>query len=269
MNFDFINELRLALESSDVFKWKFLMAGCKAMALALLLFKVIEVFVSSTLHTDEQAPRVASLFNIFAYAFLIMSSDWIIGSIENIFSFVEKAMFNTPSDLYLKLGEAIDAQKEQYYEDIGVMGWITMPIDVVCQIFFTLILGVLISFMKIADMAITVGYLLSRLFLIQLMKLFFPFVIALSTLDITKDLFGKWIKRYIGLFLLGLAYIGIINFCYLIQSTLLNQFVTDAVGDNMGMGTYVYGACITVVVVFSFKVKMFSTATSYVTNFFA
>lgn len=267
MNFDFIESLRLTLENSNVFGWKFLMKGCKALALTLLIFKILETYLKD--FDPDNTGKIGNILSVFGYAFVIMSGDFIIGSIETAFSGVEKMVFNTPSDLYLRLSEEINEQKLAYYDELGVMGMITMPLDVICQILWTGILGILVSFMKIADMAVTVGYLLTRMFLIQLMKLLFPFVIALSTLDITKDLLGKWIKRYIGLFLLGLAYIGIINFCYLVQDSLLDQFSTLPSGDPTGMGYFVYGACITVVVVFTFKVKMFGTVTSYLSNLFS
>lgn len=53
------------------------------------------------------------------------------------------------------------------------------------------------------------------------------------------------------------------------KGALLAQFEADGDGQIMGMGHYIYGACITVVVVFTFKVKMFSTVTSYITGFFS
>ena len=269
MDFTFIEHLRLYLENSDVFGWKFIMGGCKALALALLLFKILEVFVSSTLHTDEQAPRVASLFNIFGYAFFIMSSDWIVGAIESMFSMIDSNMYGTPSNLYVELAMAIEQHNDDLLDKIGFLDMLSMPIDTILTLFYGALLSFLITLLKIADLAMTAGYLIARLFLLQLMKLLFPLVIALSTLDITKDLLGKWIKRYIGLFLLGLAYIGIINFCSALQDALLLQFKTYESGELMGMGHFIYGACITVVVVFTFKVKMFGTATSYINSLFS
>lgn len=269
MNFEFIDHLRLYLENSDVFGWRFLMGGCKALALTLLIFKILEVFINSTLHTDEQAPKVSALFNLFGYAFFIMSSDWIVGTIESMFSMVDSNMYGTPSNLYEELATSIKQHNDDLLEDIGFLDMLSMPIDLLLTLFYGALLSFLITLCKIADLAMTAGYLIARLFLLQLMKLLFPLVIALSTLDITKDLLAKWIKRYIGLFLLGLAYIGIINFCSALQDTLLMQFKSDEVGELMGMGHYIYGACITVIVVFTFKVKMFGTATSYINNLFS
>ena len=198
-----------------------------------------------------------------------MSGDWIVGFIESAFSMVDSSMYATPSNLYNDLEAKLLQHNQDLLQGIGFLDLVMMPIDTIIAFFYSFILLILITLCKIADLAMTAGYLLSRLFLIQLMKLLFPLIIALSTLDITKDLLGKWIKRYIGLFLLGLAYIGIINFCAILQDTLLHQFARDPDGELMGMGHYIYGACITVIVVFTFKVNMFSTVTSYLSNFFS
>ena len=266
MNFDFIEQLRVTLESGEVFGWKFLMAGCKALALALLLFRIIETYIKQI---DNEGPKFGNIFSIFGYAFFIMSCDWIIDSIEQTFGFIDSQIYNTPSNLYTDLLHSITNHADEVYEDVGFLEMVAMPIDLIMSAFYGLFLGILVSLIKLADLAVTAGFLLSRLFLIQLMKLLFPFVIALSTLEITKDLLGKWIKRYIGLFLLGLAYIGIIKFCAVLQDVLLLQFQSHPEPDVLGMGNYIFGACVTVIVVFTFKVKMFTTVTSYLSNFFS
>lgn len=66
-------------------------------------------------------------------------------------------------------------------------------------------------------------YLLQRLFLIQLFKFIFPLVIAFSTLDKMSDMFYRWIKIYIGLFVLGIAYIAIVKFSVIIYDTLADK----------------------------------------------
>lgn len=266
MNFDFIEELRHALENGGVFQWNFLMSGCKALALSLLLFRILENYIKDF---DSEGPKFGSLFHVFGYAFFILSADWIVDFIESAFALIDSSMYATPSNLYTDLEQKIVEHDKDLYKDVGFLDMLMMPVDLIITAFYGFFLMVLVSLCKIADLAMTAGYLLSRLFLIELMKLLFPLVIALSTLNITKDLLGKWIKRYIGLFLLGLGYIGIINFCAVLQTSLLAQFEADGDGQIMGMGHYIYGACITVVVVFTFKVKMFSTVTSYITGFFS
>ena len=125
---------------------------------------------------------------------------------------------------------------------------------------------------KIAEMAMVCGYLLARVFLLEVMKFLFPIAVALSTIKQTSGLIAKWLRMYIGLSLLGIVYIGIIHFCALTQEHLQNAF-TDYSGDGffsnfLTMNMSVWGSLITIVVVFTLKVNLFSKATSFITSFF-
>ena len=107
---------------------------------------------------------------------------------------------------------------------------------------------------------------MQRVFILQLLKFLFPLAIALSTYSGTQKLFHSWILRYIGIFILGIAYIGIINGTSLLQRALLNQFGADnSFGDGMSFSA---GILITMIVTFTIKVKLFSSITSYVMGMF-
>ena len=267
MDFTFIEELRRLLEQENVFGWNFLLSGCKAMALALLLFKLLNTYISDF---DTETPKVGNIFNLIGYACIIMSCDWIIGFIELCFSKIDTMVATTPSNLYARMNTIIGEQMESYNNDD--IGFFDMTIDLILSAVFCVIFNVVSFIFYVADMAMTCSYLLTRVFLIQLLKLLFPLVIALSTLDITKDLFGRWIKKYIGQLILGLAYIAIINFTNVVQELLVAQFLSDSGGNFASIGymspTFV-GCLITTVVVFTAKFKMFSMVTSYITNFFS
>lgn len=270
MDFTFINELSILLNQTNIFKFSII--GAKSMALALLLFKILETYIRDF---ESETPKFGNIFNIFGYAFLIMSSDWIIEMIEGIFSSVNIVMGSTESNLYTDLNMELEEQYAQVTmgDDLAWYDYISLVVGNITFFTMYIVALLLMAVCKIADLAMTAGYLLSRLFSIQLMKFIFPIVIALSTLDQTKDLLGKWIKRYIGLFILGIAYIGIIHFTALVQTSLLNQFTTsEALGATAQIGSlnkFTWGMIITIIVVFTLKVKLFSLATSNVTNFFS
>ncbi len=82
----------------------------------------------------------------------------------------------------------------------------------------------LMGILKVADMSMVSGYLLSRIFLLQVMKFLFPIAVAFSSLKQTSGLLGKWIRMYIGISLLGIVYIGILGFCALAATTLQSSF---------------------------------------------
>ena len=266
MNFDFIEQLRLLLESSNIFK--FTIIGAKSCALSLLLFKIIQTWFSNF---EPDKTRLGDFFNLFGYAFMIMSSDWIISTIEVTFAGIDVAMGSTESDLYSKLNDELLVQLENVFGSDDLAWYDFISLIVGNLIFFVgyIIALLLMGLCKIADLSMTAGYLLSRLFLIELMKFIFPIVIALSTLDQTKDLLGRWIKKYIGLFVLGIAYIGIIHFCALVQNALQTQFTVNDSDALFQLNAYTYGMIVTIIVVFTIKVKLFSLVTSNITNFFS
>lgn len=276
MNFEFINELRILLDDSNIFKWT--IVGAKSVAIFLLLFKLIEVFVNSTLHTDEGSPKIAALFNLFAYAFLIISSDWIVNSIENIFVVIDNTMVNSEQpNTYQIILDKLMLKYTTIWE--GIDGFTDSLSFFITQLpgFIVLIVGIVLSLLcMIADISLTCGYLLVRLFMIEVMKFVFPLVIALSTLDVTKDLLGRWIKKFIGLFVLGILYLGIINFSELLAATILHQFDLGMLDpnsntDSPGAVLYIYtvGGVIAIIVVFTTKIKLMAKATEFANSFFS
>ncbi|WP_395076789.1 hypothetical protein [Flavobacterium sp.] len=268
MNFEFINELRVLLQTNNIFM--FLITGGKTLALALLTFKFLDGIIGQI---GDENPKLNTLPKYIAYAFFIVSSDWIVDIIEGAFSMVDLQMGNTSSDLYTELNTAMEEQWNSTMA--GCITWYDYLGAALSSVLFVItfvVAQLLMVLCKIADLSITTGYLLVRVFLIQFMKMVFPLIIALSTLDITKDLLGRWIKKYIGLFVLGIAYIGILHFTSLMQTALISQF-RQANGDGLFTGVelnaFTFGMIVTIIVVFTVKVKLFQSVTSYVSNLFS
>lgn len=268
MNFDFINQLCKLLQENNMFQ--FSITGAKGLAIALLLFKVVEHFIKN-IEDMSHNPRLGNIYWIFASTLFIISSSWIITLFEDLFAIVDVKMGNTESSLYTDLQKELKDQFEKVFSN-SETSWYDWPGLIIQGGGFLLSYAVALLLMiccKIADLSMTAGYLLSRVFLIQLMKFIFPIVIALNTLDAFKDLFYKWIKRYIGLLVLGMGYIGVIHFCSLVQKALHDQFKTSDVMSGMELNAYTWGAIITIVVVFTLKIKLFSTVTSWINSFFS
>lgn len=121
---------------------------------------------------------------------------------------------------------------------------------------------------KIADLSITASYLVQRIFILQLLKFLFPLAVALSTYSGTQKLFHTWILRYIGIFILGIAYIGIIRISSMVQGALVRQFDVNTGVSEVDGGFFAGGLLIAMIVTFTIKIKLFSTATSYVMGMF-
>lgn len=263
MDFAFINELSNMVSSNNIFKFTF--TGAKVLAFAILIFKVLETF---TKDFEGSEPKIGNLTSILGYGLVIMSSDWIITSIENVFASVQVVMTGTSSDLYVDLNSLVRERYTEMFQDaedeLDMVGIVFSSIPTIVSLIITYLIG---GLCKLADMSITASYLIQRLFILKLLKILFPLALALSTYSGTQKLFHTWILRYIGVFVLGIAYIGIIGITSMVQSTLLAQF-----GSDIGMFTdgtsFAVGILVTMIVVFTVKIKLFSVATSYVMGMF-
>jgi hypothetical protein len=276
MNFDFINELRILLDESNIFRYA--ITGTKALAILLLLFKLMETFISSSLNSDSQAPSMGQIINLFGYAFLIVSSDWIINSIEDIFAVVDTTINSTnDKNPYTEIiSKSFDKYGSIWDGVDGVFDSMSFAITQAPGLIILLLGGLLGLLCMIGDMSLTCGYLLTRLFMVEVMKFVFPIVIALATLDITKDLFGRWIKKFIGLFVLGVLYLGIISFTNLVAVTLLNQFdlgkldpTIESESPSSALIVYSTGGLIAMIVVFTTKIKLMAKATEFSNSFWS
>lgn len=229
MDFSFINELTKALSSTNIFKFTF--TGFKVLAFALLSLRVLEAFAKDF---DNKEPKIGNLMSILGYGLVIMSSDWIMTTIEDIFSQVDIAMSNTSSDLFVSLNNKVGKKMQSIFEGAedwwDYIGAITSNLMMVISLLIAWVLGALC---KIADLSITAGYLVQRVVIMKLLVLLFPLAVALSTYSGTAKLFHTWILRYIGIFILGIGYIGIINVTEMIQNIIVSQF--DTGGGNYGV----------------------------------
>ena len=269
MDFAFINELTKALSNSNIFLYSF--TGAKILAFALLMFRILEAFSKDF---DSKDPKVGNIMTLFGYGLIVMSSDWIMLSIEQVFASVDTTMNATSSDLFENLNDQVSTKMDNIFagcEDaFDYMGAFFANVIIIVTLLITWLIG---GLCKLADMSITASYLVQRVFILKLLQFLFPLAVAFSTYSGTSKLFSGWILRYIGVFILGIGYIGIINITELLQSTILAQFNTG--GGNYGaMGNVVDGSIfsagilVAMIVTFTVKIKLFGAVTSYITGMF-
>lgn len=270
MDYEFIDNIRLSLEGSNIFIYS--IKGAKMCAILLLFFSVMErwgknAITSSTNYFND-------VFTIIGYVFLIISSDFLFNTVEGAFSSINSTMSTTESSIYTDLMDNLTQQ----YDDVmfGADSWSDMLTSILGNVIFFIgyILAlILMGICKIAEMSMVCGYLLVRVFFLELMKFLFPIAVALSTIRQTSGLIAKWLRLYIGLSLLGIFYIGILRLCDLTQSALQSSFSGEYASDlfdsylNLNMG--VWGSLITIIIVFTLKVSLFNKVTSFVISFFS
>lgn len=265
MDFEFINNLIAQLQGQNIFKYAF--TGAKILAMAFLCFRFFETYLKNF---ENETPPIGSVLNILGYGLIIMSGDWIMTSIETLFAGVDSSMHTTTSDLYSDLFDNIWMESttifdgcEAWYDYIaaGCLGLISLV--------FLLVTAILAMLCKLADLSVTASYLLQRIFIIKFLQFVFPLALAFSTLNKMDNLFFGWIRRYIGVFLLGIAYIGIINFTGIVQTSLSTAFANEDIFPALSFMNFSFGTMIAVVVTVGIKIKLFQSVTSYILSFFS
>lgn len=271
MDFSFITDLMSKLDTETLFGDG--IKGAKIVALLFLLLRFSEQYVKDNWNWDSQ-PKMGGSMSVLGFGFVIMSSDWVIKVIEKAFAGVDEKMKMTGTDLYSKLIEQIDTKFSEAVPIGNVDGFLDSLSVIeafVVQgpyILMLCVAAILAGLCKIADLSITAGYLLQRVFLLELLKFLFPMAIAFSTSSQLGRFFYSWILRYIGVFIMGIAYIGIIKFTTLVGTTLANQFDTKADVGFTSLTIYSFGLLVTVIVTFTIKVKLFQYVTSYINSMF-
>lgn len=266
IDYSWIGSIQNALNTSPIFSYTII--GAKSLAMAFLLFKIMGHFLSTAENSEK--PPIGGLINIIGFGLIIVGSDFIVNMIETLFSGIEVDVknlgsFNTMSpatrqlELINETAESMNAIEKTAFYMAVMPSYIGAFLLVIVSLFFHLI-----------DVAITSLYLLQRLFLIQLFKFIFPLALAFATLDKMSDMFWRWIKIYIGLFVLGIAYIAIIKFSVIIYNTIASK--TDVNLATVAITTEYSKLFMTelgaLIVAFSVKIGLMSFVTREVRNYF-
>ena len=262
MNFDFINELRGALEDKNIFIYSLI--GCKLLASGFVLAKIVILILKRS--TQEQFDYM-ELGKLLGYIILVGAGDKILDAWEHILTMVDNVTRVKESNLYENLmyeTEQVFAKRMQ-----EMSGWdiLTGASDLLVGTVIYLVVLILSLLFKLADLSITASYLLQRVFIIEILKFLFPLVIVLSLWGQWENLFISWLKRAFGTAILGVMYIAIINFTELVQVKLLSQFQTETGGADFTV--WASGTFVAVIVIFTLKVKLFAFVTSYINSYFS
>lgn len=269
MNFEFVDNIRLSLEGSNIFLYT--VTGAKMCAILLLFFSVLERWGKSA---GSSGPNTLNdVLSIVGYVFLIISSDFLFNTVEGTFSSINASMSTVDSSGYTDLLASLNINYDLIIAPAN--GWVDYLTVILGNITFFIgyiLVLVLMGLCKIAEMSMVCGYLLTRIFFLEIMKFLFPIAIALSTIKQTSGLIAKWLRLYIGISILGIVYIAIFKICDIALVELQSAF-TNYDGEGffegfLGLNVSVWGALITIIIVFSLKVALFNKATSFVINFF-
>lgn len=264
MNFDFINSLRKSLEGYNLFTYS--LEGIKILAIAFIVLKMIQLVLKNS--TEEKFDYM-QLVKMGGYICLVASGNYIVNLFEDILTEVNNFIDVKESDLYEEMINDINAKVE--LKMAGTTGWSILTgedtfglvVFVIQYIVFLLLSGLC----KIADLSLTAAYLLQRIFIIELLKFLFPVAVVTSLWEKWDNMLISWVKRYFGMIILGIAYVGVINFTGMVGKEIMKQY--DYYGTGADLTIYMSGVLIAVIVCFTVKVKLLSTVTNYIQSYFS
>ncbi|AWX44788.1 hypothetical protein HME9304_01793 [Flagellimonas maritima] len=199
--------------------------GLKVLAIAFFLLNVYSSFFSrmtdkfgaTKLPFDEQKlfSSVAMVLAIIFYDKLLDFLDTLLLGVDQTYSHFSPTDFSPPE-------KEIEEQ-----EDPGAMGMLKLFAAEALHAFTDptyIFLKLLEGFAWIIDTAIYGVFLLERFFFIGLLKVLGGIAIVLAVFEKFRDLFYKWVKLYVSIYLLILPFFLILGF---------SAFVTDYFKKNI------------------------------------
>ena len=266
MDYSWLTELNQVISQTKVFS--FTIIGAKSLAMTLLLFKIIGNFLQTG--ENPEAPKIGGIISIIGYGLIIVGSDWVVNAIETMFSSVDvsvAAQHPLKDDALKRYLLELDKIADQY----SGLDYIGFYLSLIPLYLTAGLMTFTKMFLDILDMAVVGMYLIQRVFLIQLFKVIFPFAIALSTTKGFEDMLSRWIKIYIGLFVLGIGYMGIMKFSDIIYDFVqskANVQMSD-IGYDTDLGVifaYTVGALL---ISFMVKLGLFAIVTKEIRGYFS
>lgn len=220
LDYEWVAQVQATVKDSAIFGGAIL--GGKALAMSFLLFKVMGHFLQTA--ENEEKPPIGGLINIIGFGLIIVGGDFIINSIESVFAGVDVNISGmnrnytmSPCARQLELIHSIA-------DTLTGIDKVAFYFSVANTFIVALVIYLFSAVISLIDVAITSMYLLQRIFLLSLFVFIFPLALAFSTLDKMSDMLWRWIKIYIGLFILGIAYMAIIKFSVIIYQVIQNRY---------------------------------------------
>lgn len=261
-DFSFINNIRQSIENEDILNYT--ITGFKAFAIALLGLKYLGKYFQNM---DHEEPRLGGFMEVLGAGMIIISADWIIDMIENIFVQIDDSI--TTQTVPFNTEVFTNAMLELQMLQDGCSGFdcINVFIDSFVANCIIVIFYSIYCLLWVLDNLVYGFYLIERVFLIQIMRFVFPLAIVFSQLDGTKDFFYRWIKKYVGILILPIPYMAIFHLSNLVMthtSQIQSINPDDPANLTKRLLLYIAGLGIS----FFLKIKLFSGTKRLVDNLF-
>ncbi|MDF0720863.1 hypothetical protein P0M11_12720 [Kaistella sp. PBT33-4] len=265
MDYSWLIDLNKLISSTTLFSVT--VVGAKSLAMTIILIRVVSNFLITG--ENPEAPKIGGIMNIIGYGLLIVGSDWIVNAIETMFAGIDLSL-TTPQALPDGAIKQYLSKIEEGVSEMDVFDKMSFYISLLPLYLTAGLMTFFQELLRILDMGVVGMYLVQRVFLLQLFKVIFPFAIAFSTIKNDPDMLLRWVKIYIGLFFLGVAYTAILKF-----TDTIFTFVQERIGLTINQINYdtdlrlLFGYSIGALLIsFMVKFSLFAIVTREVRNFF-
>src|SRR5690606_37533188 len=207
MDYSWLIDLNKLISGTTLFSVT--VVGAKSLAMTIILIRVVSNFLITG--ENPEAPKIGGIMNIIGYGLLIVGSDWMVNAIETMFAGIDLSL-TTPQALPDGAIKQYLSKIEEGVSEMDVFDKMSFYISLLPLYLTAGLMTFFQELLRILDMGVVGMYLVQRVFLLQLFKVIFPFAIAFSTIKYDPDMLLRWVKIYIGLFFLGVAYTAILKF---------------------------------------------------------
>src|SRR5690606_1888596 len=177
-DFSFINSIRQSIESENILNYT--ITGFKAFAIALLGFKYLGKYFQTM---DHEEPRLGGFMEVLGAGMIIISAEWIIDMIENIFSQIDDSI--TTKTVPFNTEVVTTAMLELQMLQDGCSGFVCLNVFVASCVAYCIIVifYAIYCLLWVLDNLVYGSHLIERVFLCQIMRFVFPLAIVFSQLD--------------------------------------------------------------------------------------
>lgn len=260
LDFSFIKNLSEQLRGDLTF-YQYTINGLRTLAVLFIIVKIVEIIAKFSVSEKDDWSR---LLPLVGYIILLGLYPNIMKIVEDSLQKLDELMYQTEhKDLYKSATDMIWDRIKVEAKEIDLFS----AFDIIGGVFYALVIALITCILEIGDASITASYLLQRIFIIEFLKFVLPLVVVLSLNDKFKNAFVMWIKRYIGMFLLGLSYIAVIKFTIKAHQIFAEVNTKTVTGDVDSITDFGYWSLLGVCFIFTLKVKLLAMVTSYVQSF--
>lgn len=266
-----------------------ILVGCKTLAIAFLIINWLKEFVERKIDPEDGEKKIfpVSLKSLaFGMMYITIIISWvpitqtvdnILGAYVDSFEISEDsnsssilAEFNKRYESE-KLKESLDLQEDNSIT--GLLGsLITLLQDISYGIFYGIILYLVKAIAFIVNIIAYPIFHIERAFLLFLMNIVGPLVVALAAFDKFRELIYRWFKVYCAIFITGLFFVYVNWFCEELFSHLYDNFCTQTLNGSITEYDYqdrhLIEVCIFTMIAIA-KVKLYSSSISLSNRIFS